>query len=164
MGSGAMICAQAFAFRRWHSAHSFSNSRITSRPEIIQFRADNVVNVWLVPEAWFPFSLYSFKISFVIQLFLGRMTGCRTSNERNLACFRRPPESINPSSSSFCCNPRCLLFAGNGRPRDTDVLSSRNSVHWANLISFICALFSSPTSNSLDVLPTSEFLQFAMKG
>ena len=115
-GSDAMICCAALAFRRLHSAHSRSHSLIASRAEMIQYRADNVAKVWLVPNVWFPFSLASLIISFVSQHFHGKITGYRTSQERNLAFFRRPSDRTSPSSSNLGFSPRSLLLAGSGRP------------------------------------------------
>ena len=50
IGSGAIICLHALAFRLRHSAHSFTNSRITSLAETIQYLADSAANVRLVPD------------------------------------------------------------------------------------------------------------------
>ena len=86
-GSGAMICCAALAFRRRHSAHSRSHSLIASRAEMIQYRADNVAKVWLVPNAWFPFSWASLIISFVSQHFRGKITGYRTSCVCLMSCI-----------------------------------------------------------------------------
>lgn len=44
-------------------------------------------------------------MSFGTQLFRGRITGIRTSNDRSSACFKRPSDRINPSSSNFGCSP-----------------------------------------------------------
>ena len=129
-GSGAMICWYALALLRRHSEHCFSHSRIFSHPDIIQYRADTAANVWFVPGAWFPCSWKSFTISFVIQLFLGRIIGYLTSNDKNFACFNRPSDRIKPSSSNFGCNPRSLLLEATGRPLDKAAYSFRNSVHW----------------------------------
>ena len=128
VGNGAIICEQGFDFRRRHIAHSFSHSRISSRPASDQYRVDNAASVWLVPVAWFPRSWYSFTISLVTQFLLGRMIGYRTSHGRNCACFNRPSDRINPSSSSFGCNPNNLLLDGKGFPRDRAFHSSVNSV------------------------------------
>ena len=124
-GNGAIICSQAFDFRRRHASHFFSHSQMTSRPDMIQYRADNAANVWFVPDAWCPFSWNSFKISFVTQLFWGKITGYLTSYDRNLACFKRLSDRIRPSLSSFGCKLNNLLIDGNGLPHERDCHSSR---------------------------------------
>ena len=53
VGNGAIICDHGFDFRRRHTKHSFSHSRISSRPASNQYRVDNAASVWLVPVAWF---------------------------------------------------------------------------------------------------------------
>lgn len=124
-GNGAIICSQALAFRRRHSAYIFSHSRMTSCPDMTQYRADSAANVWFVPDAWCPFSWNSFTISFVTQLFRGKIIGYLTSYDRNLACFKRLLDRIRPSLSSFGCKPKSLLLDGNGLPHERDCHSSR---------------------------------------
>ena len=53
VGNGAIICEHGFNFRRRHTTHSFSHSRISSRQVSNQYRVDNASSVWLVPVAWF---------------------------------------------------------------------------------------------------------------
>ena len=51
-------------------------------------------------------------MSLVTQFLLGRMIGYGISYGRNSACFNRPSDRINPSSSRFGCNPNNLLIDG----------------------------------------------------
>ena len=102
---------------------------MTSRPDKTQYRADIAANVWFVPDACFPCSWKCFTISFVIQLFLGRMIGYLTSKDKNLACFSRPSDLIIPSSSSFGFSPIILLLGDIGLLCDRAFHSSENSVH-----------------------------------
>ena len=147
------------AFRRLHSAHSFPHFRITSRPAIIQYRADKAANVWFVPAACFLCSWKSLTINFVTHLFRGRIIGYLTSYAKNFACFKRPSERINPSSSRFGFRPSSLLLLGSGRPYDKVRHSSRKYDLCVCLISWTSARFSSSATCWLDVL---GFWQFSM--
>ena len=132
-GRGAIICFAALAFRLRHSLNSFSHSRISSRPDIIQNRVDRTASVWFVPLAWFPSSWKYFTINFVTWCLRGRIIGKRASWDKNSAFLSRLSHLIWPSSSNRGQKASNLLFFGSSFRRWRAKYSSGKASRWALL-------------------------------
>ena len=116
--------------------HSFSHSRISSRPHIIQNRADRTASVWFVPLAWFPSSWKYFTINFVTWCLRGRIIGKRASWDKNSAYLSWLSHLSWPSSSNRGRKASNLLFFGSSFRSWRAKYSLGKASRWALLITW----------------------------